>query len=102
MLPACYDRFQHIWVVDYEFTPRAGELPAPLCCVAHEVRSGCRLVLRKDTLGLCVTPPYAVGRASLFVSFVAPAELSCHLALGWALPAYVLDLTCIPHFLHRV
>ena len=29
----------------------------------------------------------------LFVSFVANAECACHLALGWPLPANVLDLS---------
>ena len=29
----------------------------------------------------------------LFVCFVANAELGCHLALGWPLPAHVLDLS---------
>jgi hypothetical protein len=37
-------------------------------------------------------PPYSVGPDSLFVSFSAAAELSCHLALGWKLPEHVLDL----------
>src|SRR5262249_14413743 len=38
------------------------------------------------------TPPYPIGRSSLFVAFVTPAELSCHLALHWPLPAAVVDL----------
>jgi hypothetical protein len=93
MLPACFDRFQTIWVVDDEFTPREGALPVPVCLVAHEVRSGRRLAVWEDELRQRPTPPYDIGRSSLFVSFVAPAELSCHLALGWSLPAYVLDLS---------
>ena len=28
----------------------------------------------------------------LFVAYYAPAELSCFLALGWPLPARILDL----------
>ena len=41
-------------------------------------------------------PPYRTDSGVLFVSFVANAECACHLALGWPLPARVLDLS--PHF----
>jgi hypothetical protein len=37
-------------------------------------------------------PPYSIGPDVLFVAYLASAELSCHLALGWPLPARVLDL----------
>ena len=37
-------------------------------------------------------PPYRVDERVLYVCFVANAELGCHLALGWPLPANVLDL----------
>jgi hypothetical protein len=37
-------------------------------------------------------PPYPIGSDVLFVAYLASAELSCHLALGWPLPARVLDL----------
>ena len=37
-------------------------------------------------------PPYPIGPDALFVAYFASAELGCHLALGWPLPARVLDL----------
>ena len=37
-------------------------------------------------------PPYSVSDDSLFVAYYASAEASCHLALGWTMPAHVLDL----------
>jgi hypothetical protein len=37
-------------------------------------------------------PPYPIGPDALFVAYLASAELGCHLALGWPLPARVLDL----------
>jgi hypothetical protein len=37
-------------------------------------------------------PPYPIGPDTLFVAYLASAELGCHLALGWPLPARVLDL----------
>ena len=42
---------------------------------------------------LGAAPPYRTDRGVLFVSFVANAECACHLALGWPLPANVLDLS---------
>ncbi len=37
-------------------------------------------------------PPYAVLDDVLFVAYYSSAEFKCHLSLGWALPANVLDL----------
>ncbi len=37
-------------------------------------------------------PPYSIASDSLLVAYYAAAELGCHLALDWPLPAYVLDL----------
>src|SRR5262249_10287443 len=38
-------------------------------------------------------PPYRTDASALFVSFVASAECTCHLALDWPLPARILDLS---------
>ena len=37
-------------------------------------------------------PPYRTDDRVLFVSFVANAEMACHLSLGWPVPKNVLDL----------
>jgi DNA polymerase-1 len=55
------------------------------------LRSGRTLCLWRDELG--EQPPYRTDKNVLFVSFVANAECACHLALGWPLPASVLDLS---------
>jgi hypothetical protein len=60
--------------------------------VAREVRSGRLLRVWADELHRLTTPPYAVGPDALFVAYFASAELGCHLALGWPMPARVLDL----------
>jgi hypothetical protein len=60
--------------------------------VASELRSGRRARLWQDQLEQLRAPPYAVGPDALLVAFYASAELSCHLALGWPMPARVLDL----------
>jgi hypothetical protein len=36
--------------------------------------------------------PYRADEKALFVAYYASAELGCHLALGWPMPANVLDL----------
>jgi DNA polymerase I len=83
--------FQEIWLHDFEFIARPGEHPDVVCLVAHEWRSGRTLRLWRDELG--EQPPYRTDAGALFVSFVANAECACHLALGWPLPARVLDLS---------
>jgi len=82
--------FKEIWAVDYEFMAEAGERPVPVCLVAHELRSGREVRLWRDEMGS--QPPYPTGPESLFVAYYASAELGCHLALGWPMPARVLDL----------
>lgn len=45
-----------------------------------------------DQLQSLSEPPFSVGPDSLFVAYFASAELGCHLALGWPMPARILDL----------
>jgi DNA polymerase I len=86
MLPA----FREIWAVDFEFMAGTGERPVPVCLCARELRSGRGIRLWRDELG--PAPPYPIDAGSLFVSYYASAELGCHLALGWSMPARILDL----------
>src|SRR5437588_333498 len=83
--------YRQVWAVDFEFTAPPGERPIPLCCVARELQSGAlfRLWLADGALEL---PPYGIGPDSLFVAYYASAELGCHLALDWPIPARILDL----------
>jgi hypothetical protein len=82
--------FREIWLADFEFIAGSGERPDPVCLCARELRSGRALRLWRDELG--PTPPYAIDADRLFVAFYASAELGCHLALGWPMPARILDL----------
>jgi DNA polymerase I len=82
--------FEEIWLIDFEFHQRPGERPEPICLVAHEMRSDRRLRLWHDELS--DRPPFAVDGRNLFVAYSANAELGCFLALGWPMPARVLDL----------
>ena len=84
--------YREVWTADFEFAVHPGELPVPVCLVAHELRSGERVRLWHDQLLLAAAPPYATGEQALFIAFYASAEVGCHLALGWPPPANVLDL----------
>jgi len=92
MIPADIREFDQIWLVDFEFKVDAGELPDPICLVAHELSSGRAIRVWQDELKRLNVPPYPITEQSLFVAYFSSAELGCHLALGWPMPAYVLDL----------
>lgn len=82
--------FDEIVLVDFEFNGREGNRPSIVCVVAHELKSGRRFRHWHDQLG--TEPPYRVDDKTLFVAFYASAELTCHLQLGWQMPANILDL----------
>jgi DNA polymerase-1 len=84
------DQFREVVVSDFEFVVGPGERPRVVCLVAHELRSGRRHRLWHDQLG--PIPPYPVSPDSLFIAYYASAELGCHRALNWPIPARVLDL----------
>ena len=84
--------YREIWAVDFEFFVATGERPVPLCVVARGLRTG-ELVRVWLADGAPTTPPYRIGSDSLFIAFYASAELGCHLALDWPMPARVVDLS---------
>jgi DNA polymerase I len=83
--------FEHIVFADFEFVSKPGERPDVVCLAWHELSAGQTFRLWRDQLG--PAPPYRVDDRTLYVCFVANAELGCHLALGWPLPVHVLDLS---------
>jgi hypothetical protein len=86
---AALEQFREVWLMDFEFIAAPGERPDPICCVARELRSGRELRLWDEDLRAGRSP---LSADALLVAYYAPAELSCFLALGWPLPAAVLDL----------
>jgi DNA polymerase I len=92
--------FKYIVVADTEFefgghaTPedagRSGERPRPVCIVAKELRTGQTWRLWRGEFG--PPPPFPIGPDALFVAFYASAELGFFKALGWPMPARILDL----------
>jgi DNA polymerase I len=82
--------FAWIWAIDFEFKADPGERPIPECLVARELRSGELIRLGPGEFG--PEPPYSIDEDSLIVAYFASAEMGCHLALGWPMPANILDL----------
>lgn len=84
--------FKQIWSVDFEFSAPPGGRPVPHTLVAHELISGQKLRVGERELRTMAQPPYDVGTDSLFAAYYASAEIGCHLALSWPVPANILDL----------
>lgn len=89
----CYrETFREVWYIDFEFRILPGGRPEPLCLVAHELRSGRTIRIWADQLAEMKAPPFDVSDDVLICAYFVSAELSCFLALGWQIPARILDL----------
>jgi DNA polymerase I len=75
---------------EFEFGGRDGNRPRPVCMVAKELRSGQEWRIWRGEFPS--RPPFPIWSDTLFVAFVASAELGCFRALGWPMPARILDL----------
>lgn len=86
--------FRSIWCVDFEFRSAEGEHPVPICMVAREYRSGQVIRLWQHELADLSRAPFDVDGNAVMVAYMAAAEISCFLQLGWPLPRNILDLYC--------
>lgn len=84
--------FQVVWLVDFEYQQAGGESPRPICMVARELNSGQLVRIFNNEATSFVSPPFSLGKDTLFVSYYAAAEMSCFIALGWTCPTNLLDL----------
>jgi hypothetical protein len=95
--------FGTIIVADFEYETsngdynlRTGDLPVPLCLVAHVLDEHLRHVRTirrwRDELLAAKHPPFDIGDDTVFVAYSAWAELTCFKVLGWQFPRHVLDL----------
>lgn len=82
--------FDRIVAIDTEYTPVIGGHVIPICLVAHEIVSGERIRLWHNELG--PEPPFPTDDRTLYVAYMAAAEVNFFLACGWEPPARVLDL----------
>jgi hypothetical protein len=89
-----FDQFKNIVAVDFEFEfgghNVVGERPRPLCAVFKELRTGKVVRVWRDEFGS--GPPFPVGNDALWVAYYSSAEWGNFIALGWSMPANVLDL----------
>jgi hypothetical protein len=83
--------FTHVILEDFEFISVPGERPDVVCMAFHDLDTGQTTRLTRDQL--TDQPPYDIGPATLVVCFVANAEMTCHLSLGWPIPKAILDLS---------
>jgi DNA polymerase I len=85
--------FGRIIVCDFEYEVADGELPNPLCMVAHELDEHLQHVrtikLWRGEFGSA--PPFDIGPDTLFVAYSAWAEMTCFMALGWEFPTHIFD-----------
>jgi hypothetical protein len=84
--------YQEIWLVDFEYGSAPGELPEVRCMVARELFSNRLIRLWEDQLKVLPQPPFRTDRRTLFVAYLASAELGCFHVLGWHPPERILDL----------
>jgi DNA polymerase I len=91
--PCSLDEFDEIVFCDSEFHAPDGCLPKPICVVFYELRK--RRITRVwlwERGPPFDAPPIAFSKKTLFVSYMATAELVLFKVLQWPFPTYVLDL----------
>lgn len=88
------NRFNSVWLIDFEFSLPPGERPHVVCLVAREFHSRRLIRISMDELMTMRKPPFELCDKSLFVAYFSSAEWNCFAALGWPMPTRVLDLWC--------
>jgi hypothetical protein len=84
--------FEQIWFFDFEFSAANGERPVVRCLVAMEYFSRQTIRIWLDGQQSPSVPPFRLDAGVLVVGYFATADLNCFLALGWPLPARLVDL----------
>ena len=86
------DRFDEIWMVDFEFRAPDGHRPHVVCMVAEELRTGKRIECWEEELRRLSRCPFNIGRDAVVIAYYASAEVLCFMSLGWELPIHIIDL----------
>jgi DNA polymerase I len=88
-----------IIAIDTEYISRKGAMVEPICMVAksllgnaHDSTSSIWRVFFGGSTRQYPSCPLPLDPDVLYLSFAAPAEWSCFLALGWELPQTIIDL----------
>jgi DNA polymerase family A len=80
---------RRIIVDDFEFTQNANKCNDPICFVTKELRSGECVKLWRDQLDRHPFSPQ--DKDTILIAHAASAEMQCYLALGWPVPAHIID-----------
>jgi len=87
------ENFASIVICDFEYEVEAGDLPNPLCMVAHVLDEKLQHVrtvrLWRGEFG--PSPPFDIGTDALFVAYSAWAEMTCFKQLRWKFPTHIFD-----------
>ncbi len=85
-----YDR---VVCVDFEYGTGAtgADPPSPRCVVAKEIFSQTTTRLWLDGRG-GERFPFPLDDRTLYVAYYLPAEINCHIAMGWPIPCRAIDL----------
>jgi DNA polymerase I len=75
---------------EFEFGGNQGNRSRPVCMIARDLLTGQTWRIWRGEFG--TSPPFSTGPETLFVAYYASAELGCFRALGWPMPARILDL----------
>jgi len=88
--------FAQTVVVDFEYEVSDGNLPNPLCMVAHVLDENLRHVrtirMWREELLASRRLPFNLGPNTLFVAYSAWAEMTCFKVLGLQFPVHIFDL----------
>jgi len=82
--------FRHVWALDFEYTHDEGEAPEPVCMVAIDLVTGREIRLWREELHTGC--PFDTSPRALFILFSGAGDMGCFLALGWPVPARIVDL----------
>jgi hypothetical protein len=83
--------FKRVVAVDFEFGGNEGDTPQVRCMVAKDLYSGQTFRFWEDELHRMDAAPFPVDGSTLWIAHYSSAEWNCFHALGWELPARVLD-----------
>ena len=85
--------FGSVVVCDFEYEVADGDLPNPLCMVAHVLDENLRHVrtIRIWRGDFGTAPLFDIGPDTLFVAYSAWAEITCFKVLGWKFPVHIFD-----------
>ncbi len=92
MSMADLSKYRAVFLIDTEFRPIPYGHVEPVCLVAKNLVSGQEYRAWTDGGDRSELPTLPDGPDVLYISYSAPAEWACWLALGWDLPSNIIDL----------